>query len=110
LYAVITAANFTNSSTIASSAFNRAAVIQLGTALTLRQVPMTDRTLLVWPNAMQTLLTDSAVVSLATYRTPELITQPYKENAPEELVIPIDTFGRIINAANLPANNINLNA
>jgi hypothetical protein len=106
LYANITDANFTNNSVTATSAFARTSVIDIGTQLTLRGVPLVlgARTLLLYPTVFSKLVADTALITFAAYQKPELITAPQNGAS---LVIPVDTF-QVVNAPNLPTNNGNV--
>lgn len=106
LYANITDANFTNNSVVATSAFARTSVIDIGTQLTLRGVPLVlgARTLLLYPTVFSKLVGDTALITFAAYQKPELITAPQNGAS---LVIPVDTFN-VVNAPNLPTNNGNV--
>jgi hypothetical protein len=106
LYANITDANFTNNSVTATSAFARTSVIDIGTQLTLRGVPLAlgQRTLLLYPTVFSKLVADTALITFAAYQKPELITAPQNGAS---LVIPVDTF-QVVNAPNLPTNNGNV--
>ena len=61
-------ANFTNTSLGTSANFNRSAVVDVGTALTLRGVPLGlgKRTMLLWPTAFGSLEKDPALVQFGT--------------------------------------------
>jgi hypothetical protein len=106
LYANITDANFTNNTVVATASFTRAKVAGLSTSLTLRGVPigMGARTLLLYSTVFQNLVTDTALVTFASYQKPALVTEP--QNGPM-LVIPVDTFD-VVNSPNLPTNNGNV--
>jgi hypothetical protein len=106
IYANITDANFTNNSVTATSAFARTSVIDIGTQLTLRGVPLVlgARTLLLYPTVFSKLVADTALITFAAYQKPELITAPQNGAS---LVIPVDTF-QVVNAPNLPTNNGNV--
>jgi hypothetical protein len=106
LYANITDANFTNNSVTATSSFARTSVIDIGTQLTLRGVPLAlgQRTLLLYPTVFSKLVADTALITFAAYQKPELITAPQNGAS---LVIPVDTF-QVVNAPNLPTNNGNV--
>jgi hypothetical protein len=106
LYANITDANFTNNSVTETSAFARTSVIDIGTQLTLRGVPLVlgARTLLLYPTVFSKLVADTALITFAAYQKPELITAPQNGAS---LVIPVDTF-QVVNAPNLPTNNGNV--
>jgi hypothetical protein len=106
LYANITDANFTNNSVTATSSFARTSVIDIGTQLTLRGVPLVlgARTLLLYPTVFSKLVADTALITFAAYQKPELITAPQNGAS---LVIPVDTF-QVVNAPNLPTNNGNV--
>ena len=78
IYANLTDANFTNNTISASTAFNRAAVVDVGVALSLRGVPLGlgNRTMLLWPAAFGNLEKDPSMVQFATnVPQPVLITE-----------------------------------
>jgi hypothetical protein len=108
LYGNITDANFTNNQVSAIGVFNRNAVIDLATNLTLRGVPNLpgSRTLLLYSTFFGQLEKDSAIVSLATFQRPELITGQTQDGA--NYAINVEGF-KVVNAPNLPTNNANLN-
>jgi len=96
LYALITAANFTNTAIKAdASAFGRSEVIDIGTALNKRGVPMgpANRTLLVNSDYFGSLAKDTAIVTLSAYQRPEIIEQGVLPN--------VHGFG-VVDAPNLP--------
>jgi hypothetical protein len=107
VYANLTDANFTNNTLGASSAFNRSAVIDIGTALTTRGVPLApgSRTMLLWPAAFGNLEKDTALINMATWQRPELFMQGVGPDA--ALMIPIEGF-QIYTSPNMPSNNANL--
>ena len=75
LYALITTGNYTNTPvTKARLDFGRAAVIDLGAAMTLAGVPLGDRTLLLNADYYGALMSDSAIVNLAANQRAEIIT------------------------------------
>ena len=75
LYALTTAANYTNTAiTITSANFDRAGVIKIAKALTVRGVPGFNRTLLLNPDYFAALHEDAAIVSLAAYQNASVIT------------------------------------
>jgi hypothetical protein len=98
IYALITAANFTNAATVQGLPnFGRSDVIDMGTALQLRGVPMgsMNRTLLLYSTYFANLAKDNAIVTLAAYQRPEII---------EAGVLP-DVHGfKVVDAPNLPRN------
>jgi hypothetical protein len=106
LYTRITDSNFPSNKVQATSGFARATVASIGTALTLKGVPIGPgaRTLLLYSTVFEKLVTDSTLVSFATYQKPQLVTEPQDGVM---LVIPVDTFS-VINAPNLPTNNGNI--
>lgn len=96
LYALITAGNFTNAPVTAAGAnFGRDKVIDMGTALTKRGVPFgsMNRNLLLASDYYGNLAKDSAIVTLAAFQRPEIITAGM---LPE-----VHGFG-VIDAPNLP--------
>jgi len=108
LYANLTDANFTNNSVFASTAFNRASVVDIGVALQLRGVPLGlgNRTMILWPAAFGNLEKDSAVIQFATnVPRPNLFTDGVTPAS--SFAIPIEAFD-IYSAPNLPSNNANL--
>jgi Chromosome segregation ATPases len=108
LYANLTDANFTNNSVFASTAFNRAAVVDIGVALQLRGVPLGlgNRTMLLWPAAYGNLEKDANFVQFATnVPRPNLITDGITPAS--SLAVTIEAFD-IYSAPNLPSNNANL--
>jgi|GEM_PF-1025135 len=108
VYSRMTDANFTNNTLSASTAFNRAAVIDIGVALTTRLVPLAinNRTMILWPAAFGNLEKDTAIIQFATnVPRPELITQGI---TPESgFAMALESFA-IYAAPNLPSNNANL--
>lgn len=107
LYGNLTDANFTNNSVFASTALNRAAVIDIGTALTLRGVPigLGNRTMLLWPAAFGNLEKDTALIGLAQFQKPIFITEGTQANS--AMSINVESFN-IYSAPNMPSNNANL--
>ena len=108
LYANLTDANFTNNTVSASTAFNRAAVIDVGTALTLRGVPlaMGNRTMLLWPAAFGNLEKDAAMLQFST-NVPS--TSIVTDGVTPESAFAINVEGfKIYDAPNMPSNNANL--
>ena len=96
LYALITAGNFTAAAIKAdSTAFGRSEVIDIGTALTKRGVPMgpANRSLLLNSDYFGALAKDSAIVTLAAFQKPEIIEQGVLPN--------VHGFG-VVDAPNLP--------
>lgn len=75
LYALITAANFTNATTKALSTFGRADVTAMAKALYDRGVPGMGRFLLLNSAYYEKLQSDATIVNLAAYQRPEVITQ-----------------------------------
>jgi hypothetical protein len=108
LYANLTDANFTNNTVSTSAAFARATVVDIGTALTLRGVPLGlgNRTMLLWPAAFGNLEKDASMIQFATnVPRPDIMTGgPTPASA---FAIPIEAFD-IYSAPNLPSNNANL--
>jgi hypothetical protein len=108
LYAVLTDANFTNNTISTSAAFNRAAVIDIGVALTLRGVPLGlgNRTMLLWPAAFGNLEKDPAMVQFATnVPKPEIVTDGVTPQS--AFAINVEAFN-IYSSPNMPSNNANL--
>jgi len=107
LYSNITDVNFTNNTVVATSAFTRASLIGVGTALTLRGVPLAlgNRTALLYPTVFEKLETDATLMSLAAFQRPQLITDP--TNGGTSLVLPVSNF-QVVSAPNLPTNNGNV--
>jgi hypothetical protein len=108
LYLNLTDANFTNNTVSASTAFNRSAVVDVGTALTLRGVPLglTKRTMLLWPAAFGNLEKDASMVQFGTnVPQPNLITEGTQPDA--TLPLTVESF-LIYTAPNMPSNNANL--
>jgi phage I-like protein len=108
LYARLTDANFTNNTVSTSAAFNRAAVIDVGVALTNRGVPLGigNRTMLLWPTAFGSLEKDTTIGQYATnVPMPTIITEG---TTPESaFAIKVESFN-IYSAPNMPSNNANL--
>jgi hypothetical protein len=108
LYTRLTDASFTNNTVSTSAAFNRAAVIDVGTALTLRGVPLAlgNRTMLLWPAAFGSLEKDTTIGQYATnVPAPPIITDGV---TPESaFYISVEGF-KIYDAPNMPSNNANL--
>ena len=96
LYALITAATYTNTAIKADkSAFGRAEVIDMGVALQKKGVPIgsQNRTLLLNSDYFGQLAKDTAIVTLAAYQRPDII---------EQGVLP-DVHGfAVVDAPNLP--------
>ena len=108
LYANLTDANYTNNSLVASSAFNRNSVVDVGTALTLRGVPLGlgKRTMLLWSQAFGNLEKDASIVQFGTnVPQPNVITEGTQPDA--SLPLNVESF-LIYNAPNMPSNNANL--
>jgi hypothetical protein len=109
LYVNLTDANFTNNTLSTSANFTRSSVVDIGTALELRGVPLGlgVRTMLLWPNAFGSLKKDPTLVTLATYQQVALpiITEGTQPDA--GLSITVDSF-QCFSAPNLPSNNANL--
>ena len=108
LYLNMTDANFTNNTISASTAFNRAAVVDIGTALTLRGVPLGlgNRTMLLWPAAFGNLEKDASIIQFGTnVPQPNVITEGTQPDA--TLPLRVESF-TIYTAPNMPSNNANL--
>ncbi len=107
LYANITDANFDNNIISTLGAFSRAKVIDAGIALDLAGVPsgLGMRTMLLWPTFFGALEKDTALIQLAAFQKPEIITNP--TGAGVSLVIPVESF-QVVKAPNLPTNDSNL--
>jgi len=107
IYANLTDANFTNNTIVASSAFVRSNVVDIGVALTQRGVPlgMGSRTMILWPVAFGNLVKDTTIIQPIAYKDIGIITQPTMPNA--SFMLPVDTF-EVFTAPNLPSNNANL--
>lgn len=105
LYALITAANFTNAATgpVAQADFDRSQVIAMGVALNLRGVPMgaMNRTLLLNSNYFGQLQADKALITLAAFG-----------NSGTDMiqtgVLPDVSGFKAVDAPNLPANDANI--
>lgn len=94
LYALITAANYTNAATTITAAnFDRAGVIKVAKALTGRGVPNVNRALLLNSDYYAALMEDPAIVSLAAYQQAAVITQGQ--------LPPVHNF-RVYEAVNMP--------
>ena len=108
LYSRFTDANYTNNTISASTAFNRAAVIDIGVALDLRGVPAglgNNRTMLLWPAAFGNLEKDTSIIQFGTnVPAPSIITEG---GQPIAFAINVEAFA-IYKAANMPSNNANL--
>ena len=74
LYSLLVVANFPAKTTQALVGFGRATVVNMARDLSKRGVPTTHRTLLLYSDYFAGLASDSALVSLAAYQRPELIT------------------------------------
>jgi hypothetical protein len=107
LYTNITDANFTNNTVVATSAFTRASLNTVGTALTLRGVPLAlgNRTALLYPTVFQKLEDDATMLQLAAFQRPQLISDP--TNGGVSYVMPVSNF-QVVSAPNLPTNNGNV--
>lgn len=102
LYGLILAANFTATVITAAQAdFNRSTVIDMGVAQGLAGVPQgaMNRTLLLYSTYFGQLAKDSAIVTLASFQRPEIITDGVLPNVHGYMVI---------DAPNLPGNSENL--
>lgn len=93
LYAVITAANFTNATTKATASVARADFVAMEKALASRGIEGV-RTLLANVDIYERLSVDSTLVNLATYQKPEMVTGT--------ALPPVAGFN-VIRAVNLPA-------
>src|SRR5215831_13253229 len=108
LYTRLTDANFTNNTVSTSAAFNRAAVVDIGVALSLRGVPLglQNRTMLLWPAAFGNLEKDASMVQFATnVPRPNIITDGVTPAS--AFAINVEAFD-IYSAPNMPSNNANL--
>ena len=107
IYTKLTDANFTNNTIVASTAFNRASVVDIGVALTQRGVPLGlgNRTMILWPVAFGNLVKDSTIIQPIAYSNIGIITQPTQPDA--SFMLPVDTF-QVYTAPNMPSNNANL--
>ncbi len=107
LYVNITDANFPNNRVVATNAFTRASVVDVGTDLDLLGVPaaMGNRTMLLWPTVFGKLVQDTALVTFAAFQKPELVTSPAGGGI--SLVIPVSDF-QVVKAPNLPTNDGNI--
>ncbi len=107
LYGNLTDANFDNNIISTLGAFSRAKVIDAGIALDLAGVPsgLGMRTMLLWPTFFGALEKDTALIQLAAFQKPEIITNP--TGAGVSLVIPVESF-QVVKAPNLPTNDSNL--
>ncbi len=109
LYSNITDANFAGGNNIISTlgAFSRSTVIDAGIALDLAGVPsgLGMRTMLLWPTFFGALEKDQAIITLAAFNKPEIITNP--TGAGVSLVLPVESFN-VVKAPNLPTNDSNL--
>lgn len=75
LYALITAANYTNATTKALASFSRTDMTAMAKAMFNRAVPAAGRFALLNPDYYEKLQSDSTIVNLAAYQMPEVITQ-----------------------------------
>jgi len=107
LYSNITDANFTNNSVITTTAFNRSSVVDIGVQLDLQGVPsgIGMRSMILYPTVFGNLEKDTALIQLAAFQKPTLITNPAPDGV--ALVIPVESF-QVVKAPNLPTNNANL--
>ncbi len=110
LYANLTDANFAGGNNIISTlgAFSRSTVIDAGIALDLAGVPsgLGQRTMLLWPTFFGALEKDQAIITLAAFQKPEIITNPTGQSG-VSLVLPVESFN-VVKAPNLPTNDSNL--
>jgi Mu-like prophage I protein len=100
VFALITAANFTNTVTAAGlGTFGRSTVIDMGTALRKRGVPSgaMNRTLVLNSDYFGGLAKDNSIVTLASFRRPEII---------EDGVLPNVHGFKVVDAPTLPATAI----
>lgn len=74
LYALLIPATFTGKTVQALAGFGRTTVVNMARDLSKRGVATTHRTLLLYSDYFAALASDSALVSLAAYQRPELIT------------------------------------
>jgi len=74
LYALLAPVTFPAKTIQALAGFGRATVVSMARDLSKRGVPTTHRTLLLYSDYFAALASDSALVSLAAYQRPELIT------------------------------------
>ena len=74
LYALLVPATFTGKTVQPLAGFGRATVVAMARDLSKRGVPTTQRTLLLYSDYFAALASDSALVSLAAYQRPEIIT------------------------------------
>ena len=93
VYALIVIGTFTNATTKALGSFARGDVTAMAKALYNRGVPEMDRFLILNPDYFEKLGQDSALVNLAAYQRPEVIT--------DWALPPVAGFN-IIQAVNLP--------
>ncbi len=107
LYSNITDANFPADQVTAISDFDRGSVIDAGIALDLAGVPsgLGMRTMLLWPTYFGALEKDTALIQLAAFQRPEIITNPTGSGV--SLVIPVESF-QVVKAPNLPTNDGNI--
>jgi phage I-like protein len=107
LYANLTDANFTNNTVVASTAFVRSNVVDIGIALDTRGVPLGvgQRTMLLWPAAFGNLLKDTALQYFIAFQAPRMLTEGVTNQSAS--VVPIENFD-IYSAPNMPSNNANL--
>jgi len=107
LYENITDANFTTNIVSTLGAFSRSVVIDAGIALDLNGVPagLGMRTMLLWPTFFGALEKDTALIQLAAFQKPEIITNP--TGAGVALTIPVESF-QVVKAPNLPTNDGNI--
>ncbi len=74
LYALLVPVTFPAKTIQALAGFGRATVVAMARDLSKRGVPTTHRTLLLYSDYFAALASDSALVSLAAYQRPEIIT------------------------------------
>jgi hypothetical protein len=107
LYSNITDANFTHNKVIATASFTRGTVVDIGVDLDLLGVPsgLGMRTMLLYPTVFGKLEQDTALIQLAAFQKPALITNPAPDGV--SLTIPVESF-QVVKAPNLPTNNGNV--
>lgn len=107
LYTRITDANFTHNRVSTLANFDRADVVDIATDLNLLGVPIGPnmRTLLLYSTYFGQLQKDTAIVQLAAFQRPEIITGQQQNGA--ALAINVSSFN-VYDAPNLPTNNGNV--
>ena len=96
LYALLTTANFTNSTKASVAATSRGTLVEIAKQLTLRGVRQSNRTLLANTPVFAQLQNDATLIQLATFQDRSLIEQ-YK--------LPMIANLQPIEAPNLPSTN-----